>query len=92
MTTLTLAVGTAILLGIAARAQYRISLQMARPANALITRAVLLLVGAAFGYYCARFALTRIDSYLAFLSGLGLVHVPAAAILFLKRVRREEKS
>lgn len=59
----------------------------------LISRAMLLVVGVAFGYVMAAyyFAGARtLEATLIFLSAFGLVHVPAAVILFIKH-RRAEK-
>ena len=57
-----------------------------------IARAVLLVTGAAFGWLMARIygALTDLNPILIFLTSMGIVHVPAAAILFIKRQRPGE--
>lgn len=49
-------------------------------------RIVLIATGVAFGWVMARIygAVTELNVVLIFLSGFGLIHVPAAAILFLK--------
>jgi hypothetical protein len=76
-------------LAAAAYAQWRIPFHTATPRHALITRLMLLIVGVAFGVAVAT-AYNRTSgwlSLLAFLLGFGAVHVPAAAILFLKRQR-----
>ena len=92
MTTLLLALGAALLLAVAGYVHHRIPRHTRGRANALLTRAVLLVVGMGFGLYCAQFAPTPSDATLAFLNGLGLVHLPAAAILFLKRNRGEGRT
>ena len=92
MTTLLLAIGALLLLTAAGYVHHRLPRQIRGRANTLLTRAVLLRVGGGIGTYCARYALTRPDAVLAFLNGLGLVHVPAAAILFLKRMRGEGRT
>jgi predicted membrane protein len=92
MSTLLLSISAIVLLIVAGYVQYRIPNFTRRRSDANLTRAVLLLVGVAFGYLCTRYALARIDAYLAFLSGLGLVHLPAGVILFLKRARGEGRS
>jgi hypothetical protein len=57
-------------------------------------RGILIAVGIAFGYVTTSFYVQAdgIRGLLAFLGGFGLVHVPAAFILFLKRQRGEGKS
>jgi hypothetical protein len=79
--------------GAAAYAQWRIPFHTANARHALIARLVLLTVGIAFGLVLAT---TYTDTYvgrqdwlflIVFLAGFGVVHVPAAAILFLKRQR-----
>ena len=92
MTTFLLAVGALLLLTAAGYVHHRLPRQIRGRANTLVTRGVLLLVGVGFGTYCTRFALTRPDAILAFLNGMGLVHLPAAAILFLKRMRGEGRT
>ncbi len=92
MTTLLLALGAALLLAAAGYVHCRIPRHTKGRAHAVLARAVLLLVGVGFGLYCAQFAPTPSDATLAFLNGLGLVHVPAAAILFLKRMRGEGRT
>lgn len=73
-------------------AQYRIPFHTPNAGQALVARMVLLLVGAAFGAVAATtYAGAQGGSYLlGFLTGFGLVHVPAAAILFLKRQRAKD--
>jgi uncharacterized membrane protein len=60
----------------------------------LLTRAILIAVGIALGYVISR---NNADAHgsaalLLFLSGFGLVHLPAAFILFIKRERGSGKS
>jgi len=55
----------------------------ARRARAL--RAVLIVTGMAVGALAMMYAAQPDVAVLAFLSGFGAVHVPAAVILFLKR-------
>ncbi len=80
---------TLAVLGAAAYAQWRIPFHTSSARHALIARLVLVVVGIAFGvamvttYTDAQGALAPI----VFLAGFGVVHVPAAAILFLKRQR-----
>ena len=91
METLLLALLTAALLPVAAYAQYRTRYHTRGPRDALMARALLAAVGVAFGFVTAT-VYTRtsgLDQVLAFLSGFGAVHVPAAVILFIKRRRGE---
>jgi hypothetical protein len=85
-------VTAAVMLTVAGYAQYRIPLHTSSSAQAALTRIVLVLVGLAFGYVSTAYADTPTNSVLAFLAAFGLVHVPAAMILFLKRVRGDGKS
>ncbi len=80
-----------IALSAAIYAQWRIPFHTATARHTLITRLILLTVGVAFGTVVAA-TYTNTQGWLAvlaFLTGLGLVHVPAAAILFLKRRRAQ---
>jgi hypothetical protein len=49
--------------------------------------AVLIVVGLAFGVVCAMTPDLPVPRWLAFAAGLGIVHVPAGAILLIKRMR-----
>jgi hypothetical protein len=78
-------------LSAAVYAQWRIPFHTVTARHALITRLMLLAVGVAFGVVLAA-TYTDTQGWLAvltFLTGFGLVHVPAAAILFLKRWRAQ---
>jgi hypothetical protein len=74
----------AMLLWTAAYAQLRIARYTASARAAAATRALLAAVGIAFGYVCVRIA-GSIAPALVFATAFGIVHVPAAIILFLKR-------
>ncbi len=76
-------------LGAATYAQWRIPYHTANARHVLISRAVLTAVGLAFGAVMATVYTNTQGwrSLMVFLAGFGLVHVPAAAILFLKRQR-----
>lgn len=81
-----------VLLALAAYAQYRIAAHTLG-SRVLLARAVLAGIGAAFGLVMA--AGYRDDpslALLAFLVGFGMVHFPAALILFFKHQRGEGKS
>jgi hypothetical protein len=58
----------------------------------LMTRAILLLGGIGFGLTSAAYVSGYLPQLLAFLIGFGLVHMPAAVILFIKSKRGEGKS
>jgi hypothetical protein len=78
----------ALMLAIAIYAQHRIPFHTAGARKVAITRATLFLVGTAFGYVNATSAGTQGGlALLFFFIGFGLVHVPAAIILFIKRRR-----
>lgn len=78
-------------LGAAVYAQWRIPFHTATARHALIARLILLIVGLAFGFVVATiYSNTQgLSSLLAFLLGFGVVHIPAAIILFLKRQREK---
>lgn len=89
MTTLYALLFTLITLAAAAYAQWRIPFHTANAHHALIGRVMLLIVGVLFGIVMASIYThtQNLPWLLVFLSGFGVVHVPAAAILFLKRQR-----
>jgi hypothetical protein len=62
--------------------------------KAWLSRAVLFVIGIALGYVTSKGsgAVLGADALLLFVIGFGLVHVPAAFILFLKHQRRSAKS
>jgi hypothetical protein len=80
---------TVLLLCAAAYAHWRLPFHTATPRHTLIARLILLVVGVAFGVAVATaYTNTRGAQWLiAFCAGFGAVHVPAAAILFLKGQR-----
>ncbi|MBA2492137.1 MAG: hypothetical protein ACR2KU_04580 [Gammaproteobacteria bacterium] len=82
---------TALLLGAAVYAHWRLPFHTTNTWHTLISRLILLVVGVAFG---VAMATTNTNGQgtqwlIAFGAGFGSVHVPAAAILFLKRQRAE---
>ena len=84
---------TLLALLLAIYAQLRIPRFTAGRQAIILTRAILIVVGIAFGYVAAAsYADDRFLTLLAFLIGFGAVHVPAAFILFIKKERREGKS
>lgn len=58
----------------------------------LVAHAVLVLVGIAFGLTNTAYAVGDLPRAVTFLVGFGLVHLPAAIILFIKSRRGEGKS
>jgi hypothetical protein len=58
----------------------------------MLTRALLIIVGIAFGWLGTYEVAGRVPQVLAFLIGFGLVHLPAAVILFIKSRRGAGKS
>jgi uncharacterized membrane protein len=85
-------IAAAILMAIAAYAQYHIRFHTVASRIAML-RAVLALVGIAFGYTVTAVSGAQgLTALFAFLAGFGIVHGPAAIILFFKRLRREGRS
>ncbi len=83
---------TAALL-IAGYAQLHISQFTAGTSSAVLTRAILIAVGVAFGWVAAvNFASEPTRAMLALIIGFGAVHFPAAFILFVKAARNSGKT
>jgi hypothetical protein len=82
----------ALLLAAAAYAQLGIGALTAGRSKVVLTRSVFAAVGIAMGYVASRYAGEGAAAWLAFVQGFGIVHVPAAIILVLKRARRERPS
>jgi uncharacterized membrane protein len=70
-------------------AQLRLGYHSATRRQALISRLILIVVGIAFGWTAMIWTNEPAPAWNAvtFLTGFGLVHVPAAAILYIKRRR-----
>lgn len=82
-----------MLLALAGYAQYRIPEYTAGRGKILLTRASLVGVGVAFGAVSVISASGEdVPGILVFLIGFGLVHTPAAIILFFKREQGAGKS
>jgi hypothetical protein len=58
----------------------------------MVTRTILVLVGTAFGLTGAGYVYGHLPQLLVFLIGFGMVHMPAAIVLFIKGKRGEGKS
>ena len=82
-----------VFLAAAAYAHYRIPRHTSGTAKIMVSHVVLGAVGVAFGYVSATtLSYENVPVVLIFLVGFGLVHVPAAIILFIKRERGTGKS
>jgi len=82
----------AVLLALAAYAQYSIPAHTL-PGRVALTRALLAAIGVAFGFVMALGYREEPGLLLlAFLVGFGMVHFPAALILFFKHYRGEGRS
>lgn len=93
MATALLAILTILLLGTAGYAQWRIPRFEATRSGVMLARGLLVLIGVAFGFAAATYyASAAYPAPLVFLSAFGLVHLPAAFILLLKRERGESPS
>jgi len=75
----------AALLAVAVYAHHRVPYHTKGRKQVMLVRAVLAAVGLALGYVAAAYAPHASSVAVAFVQGFGLVHLPAAAILFLKR-------
>ena len=82
----------AALLALAVYAHHRIAAHTASPRNAMLTRAVLAVVGLALGSVAVLSAPPAVSAPLLFLQAFGVVHLPAAIILFFKRARGDGRS
>ena len=81
-----------LLLAVAGYAQWRIGFHTVASRVAL-TRGVLALVGIVFAFVTTAASGAKGPMALfAFLAGFGIVHVPAAIILFFKHARHEGRS
>lgn len=57
--------------------------------NRWFTHLLLIVVGLAFGWVSSqRYMLSGVQEVLAFLSAFGVIHIPAAGILFIKRQQK----
>lgn len=92
MDMLLLSLAALLLVGTAVYVQARIPAFTEGAAKVVTARALLALVGIGFGMTAAAYVAGGPPQVLAFLTGFGLVHVPAAIILFVKGRRGEGKS
>ena len=85
--------GASLMAAIAAYAQYHVARHTAGERKVVLTRGVLIAVGFAFGCLSAvSFPRDPLLQFLAFVIGFGVVHFPAAFILFVKHERGTGKS
>jgi hypothetical protein len=91
MVLVSLTLATALLLCAAGYAQYRIP-RFTAPGRVMLTRAILISTGIAFGIAAIIYSGDSLPAPLVFLSAFGLVHVPAAFILLLKRLHGEGRT
>jgi|SRR6185436_13134679 len=88
-----LSIAAAVLLMLAAYAQVQIPRFTAGHASAMLSRAVLAATGIALGSVSAAIYYPDASrALLVFLIGFGVVHFPAALILFFKDVRHSGRS
>ena len=92
MTIAVMAMVAATMIVVAAYAQLRVPEFTEGSQKVLVTRAVLIAVGIAFGLLSAVSFPEPVTAVLAFLIGFGTVHVPAAFILLAKHERGSGKS
>lgn len=81
-----------LLIATAAYVQTQVPVYTKGRGRAMTARAILVVVGIGFGLTGAAYVYGGLPQLLAFLIGFGLVHVPAAVILFIKGRRGAEKS
>lgn len=86
MLNLVLAVIAALSLGAAGYVHRQLPLRTPTATHLRTARLVLIGTGIAFGWVMARLygVLTELNMVLVFVASVGIVHVPAAAILFVK--------
>lgn len=82
----------AILLFAAAYAQYRLPYQTPNSTQLWTTRLLLIGVGLGFGWAMSQVYLEveGAEAVIVFLSAFGVAHLPAAIILFLKKIRSRQ--
>lgn len=88
--TLSLLVTALVMLALAVYAQGRIPYHTPSGTQTVLARLLLLLVALGFGWVMADVYATEtgLQWWLIFLASFGLVHLPAAVILFLKGQRK----
>lgn len=91
MHTILLLLLSGITLAAAAYTHYRIPFHTANARSRWFTHLLLIIVGLAFGWVNSqRYAISGAWEVLIFLSSFGVIHIPAAAILFIKRQQKKQ--
>lgn len=85
-------VAAVVLFFLALYAHRQITVFTLGSANVFIARAALLIVGVLFGWVIAAAEADPLRQALRFAIGFGMVHIPAAVILFIKAQRGSGKS
>ncbi len=81
---------TCITLAAAAYTHYRIPYHTNSSRNRWFVHLLLIIVGVAFGWVNSqRYQLQGLWELLVFLSSFGVIHIPAATILFIKRQQKK---
>jgi uncharacterized membrane protein YjdF len=81
---------TFITLAAAAYTHYRVPYHTRNARNRWFVHLLLIIVGIAFGWVNSqRYQVTGLWELLVFLSSFGVIHIPAAAILFIKRQQKK---
>ncbi len=92
MQTAVLLILTFTTLAAAAYTHYRVPYHTRNARNRWFVHFLLIIVGIAFGWVNSqRYPLNGLWELLVFLSSFGVIHIPAAAILFIKRQQNIEK-
>ena len=80
-------------LAAAVYAHYRLGIQIEKPGQRWLARLVLVAIGLGFGWAMSEVYLAPLDAppLLTFIAGFGIVHMPAAFILWLKKKGREQR-
>lgn len=81
-----------LLLAAAGYVQKQIPVYTKGGTRILVALAILVLVGVAFGLTVAAYVTGDLPKSLTFIIGFGIVHLPAAIVLFIKGKRGEGKS
>jgi hypothetical protein len=92
MDTIVALLSAIVMLGVAAYAQAQIPAFTSGTGKIALTRGLLIAVGVAVGLVNAAYVENAFERAMALLTGFGLVHLPAAAILFIKGQRGSGKT
>ena len=92
MQTIVLFIAAGVLLFLAGYAHRQIAYFTQGSTNIFVARLILVVVGVLFGWISAAGESDTLVQLLRFLIGFGMVHLPAAVILFIKGQRGAGKS